>query len=235
MSERLKDLISFYDLLERLKHKNNNHRFLSSSDGYIDWPQKGVYFFMEDGENRTNTGRGLRIVRIGTHALKDNSKTTLWKRLSQHRGTKKTNGGNHRGSIFRLLIGVSILKRDNIISTTWDNQVKSPDKATKEAELIIEQNVSDFIRKMPFLTIEINDASNAESLRGYIERNSIALLSNWEKTPLDPPSKNWLGLNCNRIRVKKSGLWNQNHVNENYDPDFLTTFEKLITDMKVIT
>ena len=31
------------------------------------WPQRGVYFFMEDGEERSDSGSGLRIVRVGTH------------------------------------------------------------------------------------------------------------------------------------------------------------------------
>jgi len=31
--------------------------------------------------------------------------TTLWARLSQHRGSAKSGGGNHRCSIFRLLVG----------------------------------------------------------------------------------------------------------------------------------
>jgi hypothetical protein len=52
------------------------------------WPQRGVYFFTEEGERRHDTGEGLRIVRIGPHALKKGSRTTLWDRLSQHRGRK---------------------------------------------------------------------------------------------------------------------------------------------------
>jgi hypothetical protein len=32
------------------------------------WLQRGVYFFMEGGEHRTDSGEGLRIVRVGTHA-----------------------------------------------------------------------------------------------------------------------------------------------------------------------
>jgi hypothetical protein len=40
-----------------------------------------------------------------------------------------------------------------------------------------------------------------ESLRGYVERNSIALLSNYQKPPLDPASPVWLGQRCDRERV----------------------------------
>lgn len=85
---------------------------------------------------------------------------------------------------------------------------------------------------MPFLWLAINDESGPGSLRGYIERNSIALLSNYAKDSFDPPSRNWLGRLCNRDRVRKSGLWNQNHVDEQYDPAFLDTLERLIRETK---
>lgn len=66
------------------------------------------------------------------------------------------------------------------------------------------------------------------SARLYIERNSIALLSNFEQPPVDPASAHWLGRHCDRERVRASGLWNNNHVNETYDPAFLRRLEYLI-------
>ena len=74
----------------------------------MDWPRRGVYFFFEPGESRSLSGTGSRIVRLGTHALANGSRSTLWQRLSQHRGNAKGDGGNHRGSIFRLLVGVAL-------------------------------------------------------------------------------------------------------------------------------
>jgi hypothetical protein len=50
------------------------------------WPARGVYFFREAGESRSDTGEGLRVVRVGTHALKAGGSTTLWSPLSTHRG-----------------------------------------------------------------------------------------------------------------------------------------------------
>ena len=85
---------------------------------------------------------------------------------------------------------------------------------------------------MPFLWLAINDEPGPDSLRGYIERNAIALLSNHDKERIDPASGNWLGECCNRKRVKTSGLWNQNHVNEQHDPAFLDTLETLIHEME---
>ena len=63
---------------------------------------------------------GFRVVRVGTHALKAGSKSTLWGRLSQHRGTARAGGGNHRGSIFRLLVGIALARRSGIpLPPSW--------------------------------------------------------------------------------------------------------------------
>lgn len=85
---------------------------------------------------------------------------------------------------------------------------------------------------MPFLWLAVLDAPGPDSLRGYIERNAIALLSNSGKQLLDPPSEDWLGHRCNRPLVRHSGLWNQKHVDEAYDPAFLDTLADLINQMK---
>ncbi|HEX5108499.1 MAG TPA: hypothetical protein VFV95_08640 [Vicinamibacterales bacterium] len=66
--------------------------------------------------------------------------------------------------------------------------------------------------------------------RGYIERNSIALLSNFGKTPLDAASLNWRGRGCVRgeSKVRDSGMWNQRHVEEDYDSAFLDVLTDLV-------
>jgi hypothetical protein len=87
----------FYDLLDDLEQSLGGARVLSQCDGRMGWPQRGVYLFREPGENRSDTGLGPRIVRVGTHALKTGSGTKLWTRLSQHRGQARSGGGNHRG------------------------------------------------------------------------------------------------------------------------------------------
>ena len=74
---RRSDLLRFYALLERLEQKAGGMRTLTACSGRIDWPRRGVYFFLEDGERRSDTGQGLWIVRIGTpcaeRELEDNS------------------------------------------------------------------------------------------------------------------------------------------------------------------
>jgi len=193
------------------------------------WPRRGVYFFFETGEARTDSGTGLRVVRVGTHALKEGSQTSLWTRLSQHRG-RTSGGGNHRGSIFRLLIGGALLARDGQVSESWGRQNAAP-RDIRDLETDHERAVSSVIGEMPFLHLDIDDEPGPLSLRGDIERNSIALLSNYRKEAIDPASGQWLGQHSDRIRVRESGLWNSNHVDEAYDPAFLDRMESLVGAM----
>ena len=83
---RIDHLRQFYGSLVSLEKRLGGTRRLSECSGRIRWPARGVYFFMEPGEARTDTGQGLRVVRLGTHALKARSQTKLWGRLAQHRG-----------------------------------------------------------------------------------------------------------------------------------------------------
>jgi hypothetical protein len=68
--KRLADLVRFYSIITTLESKIGGAKRLSDCSGRASWPQRGVYFFHEPGENRTDTGEGPRIVRVGTHALK---------------------------------------------------------------------------------------------------------------------------------------------------------------------
>jgi hypothetical protein len=160
---------------------------------------------MEEGEERSHSGQGPRIVRIGTHALKIGSGTTLWKRLSQHKGQEKSGRGNHRGSLFRLIVGTA-LNTDNTTPPcpTW-GQGNSADKSVRAAEIVLEERVSHIIGRMPFVWLAIADEPGPASLRGYIERNAIALLSNYGKPAIDSPSPGWLGHKCNRQRFGNPG------------------------------
>ena len=222
--DRLDDLSRFYAILATLEHRLGGKRLLAACDGRMHWPQRGVYFFFEPGEIRTHSGKGPRVVRVGTHALTSSSRTTLWNRLSQHQGTLKGGGGNHRGSIFRLHVGTALIKRDvwpQVIVGTWGKE-SSAGTAVRQAEQPLEQAVSQHIRQMPFLWLVVEDAPSSDSLRGVIERNAIALLSNYNTMdkPLDPPSTNWLGHWADREAVKRSGLWNVNHVTESTTQPF---------------
>lgn len=226
-ADRRRDLAQFYAVLAELEQRIGGRRRLSECAGRMGWPLRGVYFFMEEGEARSDSGRGSRIVRVGTHALKAGSRTTLWNRLSQHRGVIKTGGGNHRGSIFRLIVGAALAQRHGYQCPTWGNGSSAP-AAIRASEIELEREVSRVIGQMPFVWIPIEDVAGPESMRGYVERNTIALLSNFARPALDSPSESWLGRFSARERVRQSGLWNSNHVDERYDPAFPQRFEQLV-------
>ena len=97
----------------------------------------------------------------------------------------------------------------------------------RKAALPLERAASEVVRKMPFLWLDVGDEPGPESLTGRIERNLIALLSNVAKGPLDHPSTAWLGRCADRDLVRRSGLWNSNHVDERYDPEFLLDLRRL--------
>jgi hypothetical protein len=163
--------------------------------------------------------------------LKADSGTKLWTRLSQHKGQSSTGGGNHRGSIFRLIVGAAVMRRDGVVFPTW-GKGNTAAKQVRAGELALEQRVSHTIGNMTFIWLSICDDAGPQSLRGHIERNAIALLSNYGKPPLDPPSPEWLGHHSDRERVRRSGLWNQNHVDEAYDPIFLDGLDRLVSDLR---
>ncbi len=85
---------------------------------------------------------------------------------------------------------------------------------------------------MPSLWLPIGDEPGPASLKGLIERNTIAIFGNWQKPPVDPPSGLWLGRSSGCEKVRMSGLWNQRHVEEQYDPAFLDVQEKLLSGSK---
>jgi hypothetical protein len=92
----------------------------------------------------------------------------------------------------------------------------------------LEVAVSVYVGSMPLLWIDVPDPPSPSNRRVTIEREAIALLSNWNKPTLDPPSSDWLGLWSDRDRVRGSGLWNNRHVEQSYDPTFLTALEDCV-------
>jgi len=218
-------LSEFYALLDMLADRLGGPRQLSTCTGWDGWPSHGVYFFFEPGELRRN-GKP-RVVRVGTHALRSTSRTTLWKRLAQHRGSR-VGGGNHRGSIFRQHVGSALINRDRMPAGSleaWVSPHPRPEWSAVEAD--IEHRVSNHIGRMPFLWLAVPTRTDETSQRGYIERNSIGLLSNLPGLQ-DPPSTTWLGHHAASLKVCGSGLWNVNHVEEGYEPEFLTLMRGLI-------
>ena len=223
MKQRHQDIERLYRALNRLPT-----RIMRDCNGRLPWPDRGVYFFFEPGEVHEATGQS-RIVRVGTHAVSKGARTKLWSRLSQHRGTQ-AGRGNHRGSIFRLLVGAALLDRDSNLTDlgTWGDK-SSTKRELRRHEQEVETAVSAYIGTMPFSWIAVNDEPDKRSKRAAIERNAIALLSRVNGNS-HHPSAQWLGHHCPRVAVRDSGLWNIRHTADEYDREFLNLLEQAVED-----
>ena len=216
---RRSDLKKFYKLMSRLERNIGGKRVLGDCDGKMNWPKRGVYFFYGDGEKRTGSGKGDRIVRVGSHALRRGEKTTLWSRLDKHRGTDQPSQ-RRRGSVFRNLVGNAVCRRDHSLG---------PKKWPRDGQLgnaaQVQALISDHIWPMTLIFLPVRGRCQ----RDYIERNSIGLLSEYgEENPIDPSTGRWLGHDCDRGKVRESGLWQSNHVGRKHEPEFLTKLETLV-------
>ena len=232
---RQDDLDRFYGLLDDLSQRVGGTRKLKNCTGYMDWPDRGVYFFLEPGETHRSTDQ-LRVARVGTHAVSAGSSTSLWNRLRTHRGATRGSyegGGNHRGSVFRKRVGEAFLERNSLHDEYphW-GEGTSANRDRRLDELELERRVSDYLRELPFLWLNVDDEPSAESQRAYIERNAIALLSNYQRDAIDPRSAEWLGRNSRSDKIRDSGLWNVNHVDEAYDPTFLDDVAIAVDDTR---
>jgi hypothetical protein len=224
-----KDLDRLYAIFRKLASLPGQGVKLGECHGRMPWPKRGVYFFVEPGEFRSD-GKEHRIVRVGTHAVSTGSRSTLWKRLRAHRGAS-SGDGNHRGSIFRRHVGVALLamSADSAAITSWGLGSNAP-KPTRAQEAALEGRVSSFLATTRVYWVDVPDEAGRNSLRSYIERNAIALLSNG-LNPLDKPSACWLGRKSDRECIRQSGLWNVDYVGDKYDPVFLQTLEECVRRM----
>ena len=228
-AERRLALDEFYGQLQLLERAVGGKRILSECDGRMNWPRRGVYFFFEDGEFRED-GVTPRVVRVGTHALRP-SKSTLWGRLSQHKGSvggSMPGGGNHRGSIFRLHVGTALLTSRNWpeeVRRSWGSGNTAKGRVRAD-EYPVEVAVSRHIRSMPFLWVAVDDEPESGSDRALIETGAIALLSNAGRPAIDSPSALWLGQLADREAIRTSGLWNVDHVHRSPSVEFLNVLSR---------
>ena len=173
---RTDDLIRLYRIFDRLEVSSGGKRFLAQLAPSGSWPRRGVYFFFEPGEVRAGSGHGLRLVRVGTHALGVGARSTLHQRLRQHAGKSSSAGGNHRGSIFRLLVGQALIARgDCSPCPSWGvkgdigkaaGMLSAQRAALTAAEAPVEAAVSNYVGRLPFLWLPIDDEPGPSSCVG---------------------------------------------------------------------
>lgn len=206
-------------LMNQLWMAQSGGRSIEEINGRQDWPSRGVYFIVAPGLGMERS-QMPRIVRVGTHAVSQGSKTSLWDRLGTHRGTS-AGGGSHRSSIFRLHVGRAYTRFAK--AETWPvswGQGQSAPLEIRRGEDALEQQVSKHIRAMHVLWLDVGDEPGPRSERAYLERNAIGLLSRMGL--LRPSAKDdWLGHFSSDWRIVASGLWNLNHVFRRPDADFI--------------
>lgn len=228
---RRSDTDRLYALLAGLAEATEGTRLLCEATASTGWPTHGVYFFFERGELRLD-GQP-RVVRVGTHALTQRSRSTLWTRLSQHRGQvggSNPGGGNHRGSIFRLHVGAALIARGDVADlplSAWLAARPAPEH--RDAERACERQVSAYIGQMPVLCLPVPNHQDGTSDRGLIETTCIALLS-VASGGIDPASPTWLGRYASNPAIAGSGLWNVRHVTDSYHSDGLALLQQYVTD-----
>lgn len=217
-------LEQLYQTLADLREQIHGPYYLDDVDGTLDWPDRGVYFFFSPNSDlRTMSPADWRLSRIGTVGVSEGSSNTLWNRLRQHRGNvrgKYADGGNHRGSIFRLHVGRALIEKHG-----WHDQYphwgeQNPDAETtavREQEHDLEQQVSAYIRDLPFLWVDVPGEPGPDADRAVIEQNLIALVSHHRRTA-GPSDLDWLGYHSEKSEVYQSGLWNVRHVSDLFDP-----------------
>ncbi|MDS0299770.1 hypothetical protein NDI76_13555 [Halogeometricum sp. S1BR25-6] len=262
--DRRADLDRLYALLARLDERVGGARRLGDCTGRMDWPARGVYLFLAPGETRAGSG-ARRVTRVGTHAVSAGSSTTMWDRVKQHYGTgarssAHPHGGNHRGSVYRRRVGEAFVERYALHDRYPDwGTPRIPEgrerSDVRDEEYPLERRVSAFLRDQPFLWVDVDDEPGPDSDRAYLERNLIALLSNYssvrkssltdrttscgrvsnrlrtplyDRSPIDPRRSDWLGDYARSAKIRTSGLWNVEHVEESYDPTFLDAFEAAV-------
>lgn len=212
----------FYKLLNKLFVAQLGGRRLGESSGKIGWPQRGVYIFLEPSEvsNDAHVGKmKFRVTRVGTHAVSKDSKTTLWDRISTHRGSE-AGGGSHRSSIFRSHVGAAIATKfpGSTVSSWGIGSTALPH--VREAESAMENAVSKYLGETRVLWLDVPDDAGPASDRAYLERNAIGILSRW--SILHPSmSDDWLGNYSGNPNIALSGLWNLNHLFERPHEDFI--------------
>lgn len=133
--------------------------------------------------------------------------------------------------MFRKLVGDAMTAlTPRLRIDTWGRK-DSASRAVRDSERPLERLVSQRIGDMSVVFLPLEDEPGRDSLRGFIERNAIALLSGYVGAVIDPPSPDWLGCHSTRERVRRSGQWNNNHVDESVDTAFHEIFHDLVREL----
>lgn len=237
--DRPAKLREFYRKLGVLYEQTDGPYFLDDVDGSMNWPDRGIYiFFSADTDLELDPVEEWHIVRIGTVGDCAGSASTLWDRLRAHRGTERgdyANGGNARGSIFRKHVGRAIIEHEGLEEKypNWGTPHRNLPEKISTAEIRaqehpLELRVSERIRELPFLVIDIPGEPGPDCDRARIEKNLIALVAHARRTRPRLKKDGWLGQSSPHAEISKTGLWNIQHVNAFYTENIVNEIEPYI-------
>lgn len=188
--------------LHKIFNRLNRYSF-PFKDKEKDIPENGIYIIFEKGELFDSFDR---IVRVGTHT----GDKQLRSRLNQHFVKE-----NKNRSIFRKNIGRCLLNKDqSSYQSLWELDITS--KAEKEKNLKLldldfekktEKRISDYIQNnLSFCVFQID----TKEQRLFWESKIVSTLA---KSNELKPSTNWLGNSSTKEKIKESGLWQVNELN----------------------
>jgi hypothetical protein len=211
------------------------HTFYDNFADHI--PKNGIYIMFENTEK---AHRGDRIVRIGTHSIRDNGKSTLEDRLNEH------NSPNGR-SVFRAKIGDAIINKSRSEGSTfwseedlldwnrsWGKNIprRRPERFQERGRAIqleeADKLINEYVRtNITFVCIEIDDRDS----RKLFEARLISTVSN---CPECQKSEHWPGNFSTKEKVCNSGLWQEKELwkNDFSDTEFSQFWEIVKATMK---
>jgi len=188
-------------------------------------PRNGLYFFYEDGEICAHTGKP-RIIRVGNHPRSQNRLIT---RLREHYG-QMDYPEKKNGSILRRLLGGAILRRRDpnhpcLLPSPGEGHWEKQGGKTCELCRPLENEVTELLKtSFRFRCIEIIPMYQ----RNEMERKLIATLARCHECS---PSENWLGRWAYNEKVRRSGMWNSEYVDDEYEMT-ITDLEEMERNVK---
>jgi hypothetical protein len=181
---------------------NNLQRFYYPFENQLnEIPENGIYVKFEKGEEHNGLDR---IVRVGT----DTGENNLKKRLFEHFITE-----NKNRSIFRKNIGRALLnKENNSYLKYWELDTTSKADKEKNLKLLdldfeakLEKEISNYIKtNFSFCVFRVE----TKEQRVFWESKLISTLAFNTS-----PSSNWLGNFSTKEKIKQSGLWQVQQLN----------------------
>jgi hypothetical protein len=179
-------------------------------------PEKGIYFFLEEGETWGHGGNLPRIVRVGSH-----KNGNFRPRIGEHyvEDRKLVFGANQPApkdrSIFRKNIGRALLRREHDpYEVAWEidrTPCRGRNDGTRvvEKEMALERNISSILRnRFTLRSLEVTEEGLRLGQDG-LEKSFIGTLA---KCGCCHSSPGWLGRHSPKAKIAESGLWLEQHL-----------------------